>query len=164
MATDKTNAHLQRLHEAARQAGLECLDSEWRNIKTRYRFRCAQGHEYLCFPDSVLDHGNTCPECRDSRRLAHIHAAAAQFGGQCLETHYLGATTARYRFVCAAGHRWTAARGGLLQRGHWCKRCSAAQRKLRWHKDGLERLQAASRAKGGECLDTTYRGVDVRYS
>ena len=156
-------AMLARLHEAAQQLGLTCIDKEWRGSKARYHFRCAEGHDTLRLPGSVTIERSACPICRDNVRFARIQAAAQKHGGQCLETRYLG-RTARYRFVCAEGHRWTSLPNNLLSAGHWCKRCgSKRQAQKLMHKDGLERLQKTAKSKGGVCLSTSYQGLEKRY-
>lgn len=164
MATDKINAEerLQRLREAARQLGLECLDTEWRGVNARYRLRCAQGHEYQRKPNAILTYGRGCPECRNHARLARLQAIAEQHGGRCLETRYLG-NKALYRFACAKDHAWKATGAAVLQNA-WCRRCADAQTGERKRlPDGLERLRKLARAKGGECLSLHYNLSSTRY-
>ena len=162
--TDLASAMLERLRVAAQQAGLECLDTEWRRWHARYRFRCAQGHEYTRAAESVINQGGTCPMCRDQARLVRIQAAAQQRGGECLETHYLG-SAARYRFVCAEGHQWSSAPNSLPHYGKWCPHCARQQHKLFMQdKNGLQRIQEAAHAQGGICLSTEYRGLAKRYT
>ncbi len=89
-------------------------------------------------------------------------AALTRRGGSLVEGEFTG-LQARYRLRCAQGHEWEA-QGRKIREGSWCPRCAAdaaAQRNLR--EDGLERLQAAAREKGGRCLSEAYRGVRGRY-
>ena len=151
------SAGLDRLYAAAQQVGIECLDTEWRGKDARYRLRCAHGHEFLRDPSTLSNKGVICPECRDNARLARIQAAAAQRGGRCLETRYLG-KSARYRFVCAKGHQWAALPGSIVHAGTWCRGCITKQ-----HDNGLELIQAAAQARGGSCLASVYAGMTALY-
>lgn len=158
-----SSAGLDRLHAAARQAGIECLDTEWRGKDARYRLRCAHGHEFMRDPSALTNKGIICPECRDNARLARIQAAAAQRGGRCLETRYLGKNV-RYRFVCAEGHHWTILPSAIVHAGTWCRRCATKQHKLnRLLDNGLKRLQNAAQARGGTCLASVYTGLKAHY-
>lgn len=163
MVTHIKASSLAQLRAAARQAGIQCLDTGWRGSHARYRLRCAQGHEFIRSPDALGNKGIICPECRDNARLARINAAAAQRGGRCLETRYLG-KNARYRFVCAEGHQWTILPSPIVHAGTWCRRCATKQHNLNRHlKDGLERLQKAAQARGGVCLTPDYAGMRAHY-
>ena len=122
---------LDHLRAVARQLGLECLDTAWLGVNGYHHFRCALGHEYTNTAESVLYRGKVlCPPCRDLARMARIHAAAKQQGGECLDTQFLG-PQGYYRFVCAEGHQWTALARFLLATGSWCKVCSMAEYKNR---------------------------------
>ena len=157
MHTDKTKGSeaLQRLREAARQLGIECLDTEWLGVNAHYRLRCAQGHEYQRKPNAILTYGRGCPECRNHARLARLQAIAEQHGGRCLEARYLG-NKALYRVICAKSHTWKVTGGAILQ-GTWCLQCARAQTGERNRlSDGLDRLRELARARGGECLSLRY--------
>ena len=147
------------LYAAARQVGIECLDNEWRGKDAHYRLRCAHGHEFMRAPSTLSIMSIICPECRDNARLARIQAVAAQRGGRCLETRYLG-KSARYRFVCAEGHPWAALPGSIVHSGVWCPRCTLPHRLL---ENGLELLQAAAQERGGACLTSVYAGMKADY-
>ena len=147
------------LYAAARQVGIECLDNEWRGKDAHYRLRCAHGHEFMRAPSTLSIMSIICPECRDNARLARIQAVAAQRGGRCLETRYLG-KSARYRFVCAEGHPWAALPGSIVHAKAWCPRCKPPHRLL---KNGLELLQAVAQARGGACLTSVYAAMKAHY-
>jgi hypothetical protein len=92
-----------------------------------------------------------------------LHHAARAKGGVCLSSAYT-TSSVRYAFRCAQGHEWLS-QGAIVLRGGWCRRCANIERGLkRRHTDGLQKLQAAARAKGGVCLATAYVDGNTRYA
>ena len=162
---------LQRLRQAAATHGGQCLGEAFTLRHARYRFRCAEGHEWETSGHSVF-YGHWCPVCAGIQRriappephqeLARLREVAQAKGGLCLDQASPG-IGARYRFRCAQGHEWTALAHRVLHLGSWCRPCSHAARGARAvGKDGLERLQALAAERGGECLSTEYKGVNHR--
>ena len=160
---------LQRLRQAAAARGGQCLSEAYTIGNARYRFRCAEGHEWETEGRQVL-RDTWCPTCaRVERRIEHrvaadglprLRAAARAKGGVCLSDSYHG-VSASYRFRCSAGHEWDAGGGSVLL-GKWCKRCHdtpGAPTRYRLQ-DGLARLQAIAAERGGQCLSTGYGGVE----
>ena len=154
-------ALLQRLHEHARQRSLECIDALWLGKNARYRLRCANGHEFDRLAVSIMAEKAHCEECRNQERMQAIVQMAIAKGGRCMETEYLG-SGARYRFVCAQGHEWTANPLRLRSRDSWCPHC-AINHQRRFFVDGLEKLQSLAAQKGGQCLSDAYKGTKVHY-
>lgn len=54
--------NLQDMQELARSRGGECLSTEYKDIKTKMRWRCAFGHEWEATPRLHLA-SHWCPEC-----------------------------------------------------------------------------------------------------
>ena len=162
---------LARLQAAAAAKGGICLSQTYTSQSARYRFRCAQGHEWATVGSKVFV-GNWCPLCgnekigaalRDRQGLARLQAAAAAKGGECLSQTYTN-QSAHYRFRCAQGHEWEATAGSVLRGGHWCRWCRSEKIGLALRdRQGLARLHAAAAAKGGECLSQTYTTQSAHY-
>ena len=153
---------LQRLHEHARQRGLECLDTHWTKMNARYRLRCANGHEFDRAASCIMVKTAHCEECRNQERLQAIVQMAIAKGGRCLETQYLG--NVRHRFVCAQGHEWAAEPIRMRGKDAWCPHCAINDRaKRRVLVDGLERLQHMASQRGGQCLTEAYSGTTAHY-
>jgi hypothetical protein len=159
---------LQRLQQAAAVHGGQCLSDTYTLGNERYRFRCAEGHEWQARGHRVLA-GSWCPLCAHAQRravspepqeeLGRVREAALGKGGSCLDQESPG-IGARYRFRCSEGHEWNALAERILELGSWCKRCSDAARGARSiSEDGLQRLQALAAERGGECLSTEYMGL-----
>ena len=159
---------LARLQQAAGARGGTCLSDAYTTTEARYRFRCAEGHEWETRGRLVLD-GAWCRSCAGSQRraeqrppeqeLARLRAAAEAKGGVCLDTVYRGLNE-KHRFRCAQGHEWLTL-GALVLKGAWCRRCASADKGVRRRReDGLQQLQALAAERGGQCLSTEYKGIN----
>jgi hypothetical protein len=83
---------LARLQAAAALKGGECLLAEYQGANQRYRFRCSRNHEWDSRAPHVLA-GTRCKLCLAMSRRLTIEEAqriAAELGGRCLSTVYVG--------------------------------------------------------------------------
>ncbi|WP_153050293.1 hypothetical protein [Pseudomonas sp. MF4836] len=147
---------LARLHQIAAERGGVCLNTSYQANKP-YRFRCARGHEWEAQGHEVKRR-TWCPECARLRKvegyrhqdgLERLRQKAAERGGQCLAEAYLGVGS-RYRFRCAKGHEWETL-GRRMLRGGWCLICAYDKKRL-----SIEDAHASAKARGGQCLSTSY--------
>jgi hypothetical protein len=90
---------LAALHRDAASVGITCLDTEWRGIHHRYRFRCADGHEWSRTQAGSWQ-GRGCPVCartasnlrRHKQENFHrLQDIAKAHGGVCLSPQYVRA-------------------------------------------------------------------------
>jgi len=84
-----------------------CLSPTYEGAATRYRFRCAAGHEWETLGSRVL-RGNWCFICGHEKRRISIEEAqqaAKARGGECLSDRHLGGT-GHLRWRCQRGHEW----------------------------------------------------------
>lgn len=139
------------------------LNGPFRGLLKRYRFRCAEGHEWETTGE-LISKGKWCPECGRVKSaqcnvladgLGRLQAIARQHGGQCLAAEYTRSRD-HYPFECAKGHRWKAS-GKMVVHGHWCPQCAGIARRLT-----LETMQAIARERGGLCLSEEYQGAHVK--
>lgn len=152
-----------QLQQAAQAQGGQCLESTYLGDMP-HRFVCALGHAWKARPYRIINEHSWCHQCANiangQRRLQQdglerLQRLAAEKGGTCLSETYTGGT-ARYRFICAQGHRWDT-EGNNVVRGAWCRECAYDDKREHYRlSDGLERLERAARAKGGVCLAQQY--------
>ncbi len=157
---------LAKLRAAAEQRGGVCLSRRYQGVQALYEFRCSNGHKWQTRGATVLYGSAWCVLCARAQKrvlsdgLERLQAVALQRGGRCLSARFEG-TAATHTFECAEGHIWETSAGSVLYAGHWCLHC--AYEGLR-SSDGLARLQAAARERGGRCLADSYRGTLAHYA
>ncbi len=54
--------YLKEIQKIARSRRGECLSNEYKNNKTKLKFRCSEGHGWWAVPKSIKE-GTWCPEC-----------------------------------------------------------------------------------------------------
>jgi len=115
---------LERLQRKAAERGGACLADTYHGLGMRYRFRCAEGHEWLTTGGKILL-GSWCGVCANVNKrlgIAAAHQAARERGGQCLSSSYVN-TTKKLHWLCHRGHDWYAPFASI-RAGHWCAQCA----------------------------------------
>jgi hypothetical protein len=112
----------------AKAKGGVCLSTNYRNAKSRLRWRCAKGHEWETQASVILG-GHWCPQCEKFRlgrkyalTIEDMQKAAAKRGGLCLSKDYLN-NREKLLWRCAKGHEWEAV-GNSIRSGSWCRICA----------------------------------------
>jgi len=124
----RLNDGLARLQAAAEAKRGICLSAEYITVRTRYRFRCQEEHEWETTGHRIF-RGAWCPSCAHDRiRLSidQMRQLAEQRGGRCLSEQYKNTGT-KLHWECHRGHQWHAVPGAVL-RGHWCAACVCLNR------------------------------------
>ncbi|MGC5809813.1 hypothetical protein, partial [Ralstonia pseudosolanacearum] len=154
---------LARIQEAARKRGGQWLSQPYTRIRDTYRFRCAEGHEWMASGSMVVQ-GKWCRLCANKARgeaslrkdgLDELRRIAQGHGGQCLAHRYAG-SRARYRFRCVQGHEWETYAVTITQ-GAWCPTC-ARDRSRR----GIEAMREMAAARGGRCISESYVNIATK--
>ena len=119
---------LEKMREAAEKLGGVCLSTEYKNLRTKMRWRCAKGHEWESQGQNVR-RGKWCLHCSGKMRksIEEMDAIARSRGGSCLSRRYKNMST-KLRWRCERGHRWMA-RPHLVKLGQWCPKCANANRR-----------------------------------
>jgi len=116
---------LERLQQLAQKNGGECLSGEYLGLAARYRFRCAEGHEWEK-SGTHFKEGSWCAACRENarRRVLEMdaHDIARARGGRCLGDTFVNADT-KLRWLCHRGHEWPAPLH-RIRKGQWCPECA----------------------------------------
>lgn len=53
---------IERMHEIAKERKGKCLSTSYKNVFTKLRWQCANGHEFEAIPKHVIN-GHWCPNC-----------------------------------------------------------------------------------------------------
>src|SRR5207253_645949 len=116
---EKKPLTLAKMQEAAANLGGECLSTEYTSLRTRMRWRCAKGHEWVAQGQNVR-RGQWCLRCSGKMRktIEEMRELAEARGGRCLSRTYKNMSK-KLMWQCRQGHRWTA-RPHLVKPGQWC--------------------------------------------
>lgn len=132
--------------------GGECLSEEYINGKTKLRWRCKEGHEWLAIPSSVKNMGTWCSKCFYSEQrctIEQMREIARSRGGECLSTTYTNNRT-KIRWMCAHGHKWNAIPSHVKDQQTWCPACGGTEKLT------IEEMQTLAHDRGGKCLSEEY--------
>ncbi|PWK43230.1 hypothetical protein C7534_104409 [Pseudomonas sp. OV226] len=147
-----------RLEEAQRLASEReghCLSTHFESLHAPMEWQCAQRHRWQASLGNIKSNGTWCPTCGHLNQRSTLEAMqqlASQRGGRCLSKVYVDRKSALI-WECAKGHRWEVA-PRIILRGHWCAICAQDP-----HRYTLEQMQAVARARGGECLSSSYVNI-----
>lgn len=138
---------LERLQAIASSRGGICLSDGYRGCRAKYRFRCANGHEFEAAGNNVTTHGSWCRQCAvDARRLSldDAHSEAKARGGLCLSEQYVNVNSALV-WSCDRGHVWKAPLSDIRTKGHWCKLCADMAKITNRHSKARAKYRDAGR-------------------
>jgi hypothetical protein len=157
---NKQEIQLRLLQDIAIENGGECLSSEYLNVRSKLKFRCAQGHEWETFPPIVKD-GSWCRKCAHSlsneEGLKRAQKAALDNNGICTSSKYIDAKS-KMNFECSEGHKFSALYYNVVLSGKWCEKCANAKKGLK-KRCNIEDVQKLAHKFGGKCLSTEYVGA-----
>lgn len=150
------------LQDVARERGGELLSTTYLGIFEKLTWRCSKGHEFDAAPNNVKNSGSWCPRCIGrGQGIADMKEIAAQRGGDCLSTEYLGSKVPLI-WKCAEGHVWEASPQNV-KFSTWCPTCAKKQRGLKRRKYDIASLQRAAARNGGSCESSEYLGYKINH-
>ncbi|MEF8731213.1 MAG: hypothetical protein V5B40_04650 [Candidatus Accumulibacter meliphilus] len=137
----------------AQERSGRCLSTSYVGVKEKYRWRCANGHEWNSTWDCLKNQNTWCPVCCGNviqNALLDLQKLAESRGGQLVSTAYLGMQNKHY-WRCSLGHEWEAKASHVKHSGSWCPICAG-------HVliEPLKQLQHIAEERGGLCLSEQY--------
>jgi len=126
---------LKKLQDASRVHGGQCLADVYVGAVEKYRFRCADGHEWSAIASQIWL-GHWCPRCAKIKQrstIEQMQAIAAERGGMCLSTEYEGRHV-KLSWQCHLGHVWQT-RPAIVKGVSWCPSCAnlaRIEKRNRW--------------------------------
>lgn len=97
-----------------------------------------------------------------------MQSLAAERGGRCLSTEYLG-TTVKLTWQCHQGHVWEAAPTGVKNQGRWCPNCAFLQmtkdpkKRRKWDFEGKGVSRNARNGGAGRVAGRSWRCCSCRF-
>jgi len=141
------------MQELAKAKGGKCLSNEYINPKTKLKWQCEKGHEWMANPTSIKT-GTWCPYCKGRyQTIRDMQQRAKAKGGKCLSEKYINARE-KLKWQCEKGHIWEATPYNIKS-GKWCPYC-------RGRYGTIEEMQELAKTKGGKCLSEKFISVNKR--
>lgn len=148
----------EKLKNIAKDHGGEILSKKFRNVHTKMRFKCKDGHIWWAFPFNI-NAGTWCPKCGNKRKgsslkltMDVIQALAEEKGLTCLSTEYVNGLS-KLSWECEKGHKFKSSYHSISRRKRVCKRCPGSSRDTTSYVSKLEKIVEKH---GGEILSDTY--------
>ena len=149
---------LEKMRAVAEARGGECLTTEYIDYRSKFTWRCAEGHVWQARSDGILA-GDWCPTCnrleKNKRALTELQEIAAKRGGKCLATEYVRISQ-KLPWQCAQGHIWETT-SHRIKLGHWCPACVHDELRL-----GIDIMHKIAEERGGLCLSEKYVNCNVK--
>ncbi|MDS9471545.1 hypothetical protein [Sporosarcina pasteurii] len=134
MATTYT---IEDIKKYAEERGGWCLSDEYRNMKTKLKWVCANEHYFEKTFEKIKYKNSWCWECRKEElakeRRKYSIKDMMQFAntrnGECISE---GFTNTNYKLTwkCEKGHVWDASYE-TVKKGHWCSECAGNNKKTK---------------------------------
>ncbi len=149
---DSRKYTIEDLRRHAKKRGGKMLSSSYINIVTPVKWECAEGHQWMGQPISVIDRNSWCRKCSGQRiPISVFHAIAKEHGGKLLSKKYINSKT-HLEWECKRGHRWIA-QPHSIKAGKWCKECL---------KLPIEKFQKIAEERGGKLISKKYINTYTR--
>lgn len=121
---------IREMQEIARERGGRCISAEYKNVMTKLKWQCSEGHIWEAIPNSIKTTGMWCPKCKHGNlTIQEMQELAKGRNGKCLSTEYANTRT-KLKWKCSEGHTWMA-RPHDIKGGSWCPTCARIKRKTR---------------------------------
>ena len=121
------------------------LLSEYKNMATKLKIECSEGHVWEMLPVSI-EKGSWCPECKKNNYELKVLECVTSRRGKIIRERLT--SEGKYLLECQKGHQWETRRSDIID-GHWCPKCS-----MRDPEDAALRFQVNIEEKGGTVLGT----------
>jgi hypothetical protein len=125
---DAEKLTLKEMKRLASINGGKCLSTEYIDIKTKLKWECAEGHQWMGLPASIKHHDSWCPVCAGNmkRTIKDVKAIAESYGGKLLSKKYTNSKE-KLKWKCSEGHVFYKTTSHVVHRGQWCPTCSKSQ-------------------------------------
>jgi hypothetical protein len=142
---------IKKMQELAQIKGGDCLSEHYIDSKTKLRWRCKEGHEWIADPGHIQS-GKWCPFCGGSKRLTleEMKLIANSRGGECISEEYINSSI-KLKWRCNEGHEWNASPENI-KAGKWCPYCKGLY-------STIEDMNQLAIRKGGECVSKKFLGA-----
>jgi hypothetical protein len=119
----KRKLGLHALNAVAASFGGECLSTEYKTSRTKYKWRCSRGHIFERTMDSIKGKQSFCTPCAFGvPTLGELTIFAESKGGTLLTAEY-GGSMAHYLWRCSLGHDFQRTWANMRTSKNFCPKC-----------------------------------------
>ena len=161
----KRRLTIEEMQEVAKQRGGKCLSTEYKDIHTKLKWECKEGHVWEATPANIRK-DQWCPKCGAKERgekrkltIEEMQDIARQRDGKCLSAEYINSDT-KLEWQCKEGHEWEATPSSIKS-GRWCSKCANKETGLK-RRLTIEEMQDIARQRSGKCLSTEYHNAKTK--
>jgi len=117
--------NIKQCQDLAHSKDGKCLSTEYKNTKTKMKWKCSKGHEWEACMGDIKNQNQWCPYCAGKAPLTlkECQDLAESKGGLCLSTEYKNNRT-KMKWKCSKGHEWEARMCDIKNQNTWCPQCS----------------------------------------
>jgi hypothetical protein len=112
----------------AKKRGGVCLSKKYINSKTKLKWQCNKGHQWMSAPYNIIDNC-WCPTCgyeiateKQKDNIEIYRKIAVKKGGKLLSVEYINNRTPLI-WQCKKGHKWKARPINIRHLNSWCPVC-----------------------------------------
>lgn len=115
---------IKEMKEIAKQRDGKCLSKKYKDNKTKLKWECSKGHQWMAAPNLVKHHNSWCPVCAGNMKKTtfDIMKVAKKFGGKVLSKKYINSKE-KLKWRCSEGHVFYKSYSHVAHRGQWCPHC-----------------------------------------
>jgi hypothetical protein len=154
---------IEEMNAFAKKKGGKCLSTVYKNIDSKLKWACAEGHIWEQSAYWILNSHIFCSLCERSEKiLQKAKNLSEDRNGKCLSSGYVTPTD-KLEFMCSERHVWET-RLKNIQRGTWCRKCYEKSRKktVTPKKGTIIEMQEIARERGGRCLSNKYVNAQTK--
>jgi hypothetical protein len=146
---------LNDLYRVVKKNKGEILNGEYINIKSKFIFKCKEGHTWETAPYLIIK-GHWCGKCSnkiviDKQRgnIESVLKYIQEKKGKYISGEYINQYS-KIIVECDKGHRWNVNSNSLLSKKSWCRECLGTQKR------NIDEMIIIGKDRGGKCLSKEY--------
>lgn len=154
MGSKKLN--LEDIKQECLKHDIECLEEEYKNARTKMKFKCKCGNIYEAPWARVKNRSQwQCPKCsgKEKLNLDDIQKECLKHNTECLEEEYKNAST-KMKFKCKCGNVYEAPWNTIKTYNQWqCPKCGRREGSKKLNLDDIKKECKEHKI---ECLEEKY--------
>ncbi len=147
---------IEKIKTKAKNFGGICLSTKYINSKTKYKFKCKNGHIFFKTATGLIHRNSFCAKCSGKSKVTieECKLLAKKNNGKLLSKKIIRAKS-KVLWLCELGHKFETTPSSV-QQGSWCPDCGGSK------KLEIEQLQELAKKRGGKLLSKKYKNSQTK--